>query len=158
MGLGVCGGHCSLVNITNQLFIMTDWGSTTDIEQLRNLNNELLTENTELRSNVETLRGEYIAAINELDRTNVKQKKSKQCEQDTSGNVLCGQGEENERQGVVATSTKAETVDCTHCCSFGFDLFPKWFALWTMCLHSFLCQLSLHCVDQVHVQEGPFCL
>ena len=36
----------------------------------------MLTENTELRSNVETLRGEYIAATNELDRTNVKQKKS----------------------------------------------------------------------------------
>ena len=75
MWLHVCGGYFSLVNTTTQLLTMADSGGTADIERLRNLNNELLTENSELRSTVQKLQGEYLDARNKFDRTKDKPKK-----------------------------------------------------------------------------------
>ena len=52
---------------------MADGSSTADIERLRNLNNDLLTENAEcLRSTVQNVQGEYLDARNESDRVKDK--------------------------------------------------------------------------------------
>ena len=71
----MCGGYCSLVNTTNQLLTKADSVGAADIEPLRNLNNELLTENAELRNTVQHLKVDYLDVTNELDRTRVNFKK-----------------------------------------------------------------------------------
>ena len=68
MWLVVCGQHCRLVNITNQLLTMSNGGGTAEIERLRNLNIDLLTEKSKL-STVQYLQDEYLDARNESDRT-----------------------------------------------------------------------------------------
>ena len=60
MWLVVCGGICRLVNITNQVLTMADGGGTVEIKRLKNLNNDLLTDNAGLTTIDCSLNNGYI--------------------------------------------------------------------------------------------------
>ena len=90
---------------------MADSGGTSDIEWLRNLNNELLTENAELRSTVQNLRGEYLDAKNELNRTTSRLNKVNDVNKTLAAMYHGGKGKRIKEKGFMAMSIEAGNED-----------------------------------------------
>ena len=107
----MCDGYFSLVNTTNQLLTMADSGGTTDNERLRNLNNEMMTEDAELRVTVEYLRVDYVDARNELDRIRVKLKKINDVNMTLAAMFHVGKGKRMKGKGLMAMAIEAGNED-----------------------------------------------
>ena len=87
---------------------MANGGGTAGIERLRNLNNDLLTENVELRSTVQIVQGESLDARNELDRTKDKFKKINDVNKTLAAMFHAGKGKIVKGKGFIAMSIEVE--------------------------------------------------
>ena len=90
---------------------MADSGGTTDNERLRNLNNEMMTEDAELRVTVEYLRVDYVDARNELDRTRVKLKKVNNVNRILAAMFHAGKGKRMKGKGFMVMAIEAGHED-----------------------------------------------
>ena len=90
---------------------MADLGITPDNEQVRKLNDEMLTEHAELRSTVGKVRVDCVETRNELDKTRVKLKKVNDVNKTLVAMFHAGKGKRTKGKGFMTIAIEVENED-----------------------------------------------